>query len=229
MTPDEVRLGDQDGATSSPLAGRIRILVVENHQLVADGLANLLSAQTDMVVVGSSETVAGSWAQAVELSPDVALVDFHLPDGTGADAASAIRSVSPGVKIIFLTRDDGVAAQMVALEAGAAGFMHKSRAAREIVDAIRLVAGGGTLFTPNLVASLLETDRANHSQRESITAREQEVLRLTAAGMPSREIAAVLGISYTTVRTHLRSIDRKLDVHSKYEAILKARELGLLD
>jgi DNA-binding NarL/FixJ family response regulator len=204
-------------------------MVVENHQLVADGLTHLLNAQPDMVVIGSAETVAESSALAAQLQPELALLDFHLPDGTGADAAVAIRSISPKSRFIMLTREDSDSARLAALEAGAGAFVHKSRAAEDIVDAIRLVAAGGSLFTPEVVASLLKKGRDDHTQRESLTPREKEVLRLMGAGIPSRAMATRLGISYTTVRTHLRSIDQKLGVHSKLEAIVKARELGMID
>jgi DNA-binding NarL/FixJ family response regulator len=202
---------------------------VENHQLVADGLAHLLNAQPDMVVVGSSETVAEASILAAQLQPELVLLDFHLPDGSGAEAAAAIHRITPKARFIMLTREDSDTARLAALEVGAAAFIHKSRAAEDIVGAIRVVAGGGSLFTPDMVASLLARGRADQDQRESLTSREMEVLRLMGAGMSSRAMATRLGISYTTVRTHLRSIDRKLGVHSKLEAIVKARELGVID
>ena len=157
------------------------------------------------------------------------LVDFRLNDGTGADAAAAIRRVNPSARHIFLTREDSDVARFAALESGASGFIHKSKAASEVVDAIRKVASGGTLITPTAIAALLNRRRESESQRESLTAREKEVLRLMAEGLPSREIATKLGISYATVRTHIRSLGAKLGVHSKVQAIVKARELALID
>ena len=106
---------------------------------------------------------------------------------------------------------------------------HKSRAASEVVDAIRTVAGGGTLITPRTIASLLNKRRSMDAQLESLTPREKEVLRLMDEGVASREIASRLGISYTTVRTHIRSLGAKLGVHSKLQAIVKARELALVE
>jgi two-component system, NarL family, response regulator DevR len=209
--------------------GPTRILIVEDHQVVADGLAALLNDQPDMTVVGTAASVADSIARSIETSPDVVLVDFRLTDGTGADAGTGIRQVRPETKLIFLTREDSDAARFAALESGASGFIHKSRAAAEVVDAIRLVAGGGTLITPRTIATLLNKRRAMDSQLESLTAREKEVLRLVAEGISSREIGSRLGISYTTVRTHIRSLGSKLGVHSKLEAIVKARELALIE
>jgi len=206
-----------------------RVLVVEDHQVVADGLSALINDQTDMTVVGTAGSVSDSILRATELRPDVVLMDFRLGDGTGADAATAIRQVRPETKLIFLTREDGDAARFAALEAGASAFIHKSRAAQEVVEAIRTVAGGGSLFTPRAIASLLTKRREADSQLERLTPREKEVLRLMAEGTSSRDIADQLGISYTTVRTHIRSLGSKLGVHSKLEAIVKARELALVE
>ena len=206
-----------------------RVLVVEDHQVVAEGLAALINDQKDMKVIGHAGSVSESIARAAELKPDLVLMDFRLIDGTGADAASGIRQLRPETKLIFLTREDSDAARFAALEAGASAFIHKSRAAQDVVDAIRTVAGGGSLFTPRGIAQLLNNRREVEAQLERLTAREKEVLRLMAEGMASREIASKLGISYTTVRTHIRSLGSKLAVHSKLEAIVKARELGLIN
>jgi len=207
----------------------IRVLIVEDHQIVADGLTALLNDQKDMSVVGNVASVAESAPAAAELMHDGVLLDFRLNDGTGADAAAAIRRVAPQSKHIFLTREDSDVAKFAALESGASGFIHKSRAASEVVDAIRTVAGGGTMITPSTIATLLNRRRQSESQRESLTAREKEVLRLMAEGESSRDIASRLGISYATVRTHIRSLGAKLGVHSKVQAIVKARELALID
>jgi len=207
----------------------VRVLIVEDHQIVADGLTALLNGQKDMTVVGNVASVAESAPRAAELLPDIVLLDFRLNDGTGADAAAAIRRVVPNAKHIFLTREDSDVARFAALESGASGFIHKSRAASEVVDAIRKVAAGGTLITPSAIATLINRRRQMDSQRESLTTREKEVLRLMAEGVSSRDIASKLGISYATVRTHIRSLDAKLGVHSKVQAIVKARELALID
>jgi DNA-binding NarL/FixJ family response regulator len=207
----------------------VRVLIVEDHQVVADGLSALLNDQPDITVVGTAASVADSITRAQELQPDVVLIDFRLTDGTGADAASGIRQVRPDAKLIFLTREDSDAARFAAVEAGASAFIHKSKAAAEVVEAIRAVASGGTLFTPRTIATLLNRRREMDTQLESLTHREKQVLRLMAEGTSSREIAARLSISYTTVRTHIRSLGSKLGVHSKLEAIVKARELALIE
>src|ERR1700680_4501306 len=130
--------------TSKP----IRILIVEDHQIVADGLAALLNNESDMRVVGHVRSVAESVAQGAGLSPDVAILDFRLNDGTGAEAGSALREMRPEAKLIFLTRDDSDAARLAALQVGASAFIHKSEAAAELVQAVRVAAAGGTLINP---------------------------------------------------------------------------------
>ena len=210
-------------------AGPTRVLVVEDHQVVAEGLAALINDQKDMKVIGQAGSVAESIARSAELEPDLVLIDFRLTDGTGADAAAGIRQVRPDTKLIFLTREDSDAARYAAVEAGASAFIHKSRAAQDVVDAIRTVADGGTLFTPRTIAQILNNQRESEAQLERLTPREKEVLRLMAEGTSSRDIARRLGISYTTVRTHIRSLGSKLGVHSKLEAIVKARELALVE
>jgi len=208
---------------------RARVLIVEDHQVVADGLAALINDQVDMTVVGHAANVAEAISRAGELRPDIVLMDFRLTDGTGADAGSGIRHLRPETKLIFLTREDSDAARFAALESGASAFLHKSQAAADVVDAIRVVAGGGSLFTPRSISALLTKRREAETQLERLTPREKEVLRMMAEGAASRDIASRLGISYTTVRTHIRSLGSKLGVHSKLEAIVKARELALVE
>ncbi len=204
-------------------------MIVEDHRVVAEGLEALINNQTDMRVVGQAGTVADAVSLASELHPDVVLLDFRLPDGTAPDAAAAVRSLRPEAKMIFLTREDSDAARFAAVQSGASAFIHKSRAAAEVVAAIRDVARGKMLITPRTIATLLSKRRAIEAQLDRLTPREKEVLRLMAEGSPSRAVAAELGISYTTVRTHIRSLGSKLGVHSKLEAIIKARELGLIN
>ncbi|HET7338750.1 MAG TPA: response regulator transcription factor [Candidatus Dormibacteraeota bacterium] len=206
-----------------------KVLIVEDHRVVAEGLAALINDQDDMHVVGNVGTVGDCVSAAADVDPHVVLLDFRLPDGSGPDAAAAIRSIRPAAKMIFLTREDTDAARFAAVQSGASAFLHKSRAAAEVVAAIRDVARGKMLITPRTIATLLAKRRSIEAQLERLTPREKEVLRLMAEGYPSRSIAAELGISYTTIRTHIRSLGSKLAVHSKLEAIVKARELGLIN
>jgi two-component system response regulator DevR len=191
-------------------------------------LAALLNDQPDMKVVGKAGTVTGAIASAGALSPDVVILDLRLSDGTGAEAAAGIRQVQSEARLIFLTRDDSEAAHFMALEAAASAFIHKSRAAAEVIDAVRTVAAGGTLIAPTTVATMLRHRRESDIQREALTVRETDVLRLIAEGTSSRDIASRLSISYATVRAHTRNVCRKLSVHTKLQAVIKARELALL-
>ncbi|MGH7764114.1 MAG: response regulator [Candidatus Dormibacteraceae bacterium] len=220
---------DIQAAEPEPGDERTRVLIVEDHQVVAEGLAALINHQPDMKVVGHVGTVADCAGQGIELNPDVVLLDFRLPDGTGADCATRLRELRPQARMIFLTREDSEAARFAAVQSGASAFIHKSQAASEVVSAIRDVARGKMLITPRTIATLLSKRRAIDTQLQSLTVREKQVLQLVAAGVSSRSIAGDLGISYTTVRTHIRSLGHKLGVHSKLEAIVKARELGLIN
>ena len=206
-----------------------RILIVEDHQIVAEGLAALLNLQSDMDVVGTVGSVSESVSRTAELKPDVVILDFSLGDGTGADAAIGIYSVHSDAKLIFLTRHESDAVRLAAIEAGASAFIHKSRAADEVVAAIRSVAEGGTLIAPPDIAAHLRSQRAAAAQSEALTKREKDVLRLMAEGASSREIGLGLGISYNTVRSHIRSLGWKLAAQSKLETVSKARKLALID
>ena len=207
----------------------IRVMIVEDHQMVADGLAALLNYEPDMTVVGHVSSVEGSASKAIDLSPDVVIMDFLLSDGTGADAGRALREYCPNVKLVFLTRDNSDATQLAAVMVGASAFIHKSMAAAAVVNAVRVVAAGGSLITPQTIATLIARRRDSNRERDRLTAREYQVLRLMAQGFSSREIARRLGISYATVRSHVRSLGIKLAVHSKLQAVVKARAVALID
>jgi two-component system response regulator DevR len=223
--------GDPDAPSGaeSPADAGTRVMIVEDHLVVAEGLAALIDGDGELRVVGHAGAVAECADLATRLRPDVVLVDFRLPDGTGSEAAAVIRKVRPEAKMIFLTREDSDAARFAAVQSGASAFLHKSKAASDVVATIRDVARGKMLITPRTIATLLAKHRAIDRQLDSLTAREKEVLREIADGRSSRSIAAEMGISYTTVRTHIRSLGIKLGVHSKLEAIVKARELGLIN
>lgn len=207
----------------------IRIFIVENHQLVADTLAACLNQQPDMLVVGNVGSVLDAATRANAASPHIVILDFHLNDGTGVDAAAAISRAGCEARLIFLTRDEKDTVRLAAIEAGASGVLYKSRAASEVIDGVRTVARGGTLIPPGTIATLLKSRRDIDYQRDSLSRREKEVLRLMAEGARSREIATRLGIGYFTVRAHLRSLSGKLAAHSKVEAIVRARALDLID
>jgi DNA-binding NarL/FixJ family response regulator len=213
----------------APVNRQIRVAIVENHQLVSDSLGLLLDGQPDIEVTGYASSVTEATALPPSVAPDVAIIDFHLRDGTGHDAALLIRAAHPKVRVVFLSRDDSDEAMLAAIESGASAFVHKSRAASDVIDTIRKVAAGQTLFSRSTIATVLGRTRGREAIRERLTPRELEVLRLMAGGMSSRKIAQHLGLSYSTVRTHIRAIVAKLGVHSKLESVVTARELELVN
>jgi DNA-binding NarL/FixJ family response regulator len=213
----------------------IRVLIVEDHRLVAEGLQAVLSAYRDIQLVG----VAGSVAEAVRIDadspPDVILMDFRLPDGTGADAAVRIRKQHRSVAVVFLSTDDSEEALVAAVRAGGCGYLSKSHAAAEVAAAVRRAAEGEMLIPAARLASLLARaqDRAqDEAERRrllgELTPREKEILGLMAGGMDNRAIASRLSISFTTVRGHVQNILEKLDAHSKLEAVARAAQYALL-
>jgi two-component system, NarL family, nitrate/nitrite response regulator NarL len=203
-------------------------VIVENHQLVSESLALLLDAQDDMEVVGRATSVLGAAAVPPTAAPDVIVMDYHLDDGTGREAAMAMRESFPNAKFVFLSRDDGDDARLAAVEAGASAYLHKSSPGSEVILTIRRVAHGMSLITPAMVATLVVRSRDRAHMRGSLSAREREVLQLMADGVPTRQIAQQLGISYSTVRTHVRSISAKLGTRSMVNTVVTARELELV-
>lgn len=155
-------------------------------------------------------------------------MDFDLLDGTGYDAALVLREIYPALKFVFLSRDASDDIKLAAVEAGASAYLHKSVSASQVIETVREVAAGGMLFTPPMVAELISRGKERTAVRESLSARELEVLQLVAHGVHMRDIADRLGISYTTVRTHVRSINAKLGATSMLQAVVVARELDLV-
>jgi DNA-binding NarL/FixJ family response regulator len=206
----------------------IRVVIVENHQLVSESLGLLLDSQPGMVVVGTAASVLESSELPADLNPDIVVMDFHLGDGTGHDATLAMRTVYPGARFVFLSRDESDDARLAAVEAGASAYLHKSEHASEVVQAIREVARGVSLISPAMVARLVSKGRDREQLRESLSARELEVLRLLADGVATRQVAKQLGISYSTVRSHMRSISHKLGTRSLVSAVVMARDLELV-
>jgi DNA-binding NarL/FixJ family response regulator len=207
----------------------IRIAIVDNHRLVADALEALLNQQGDMVVVGSMDSVAETARRAAVLNPDIFILDFRLCDGTAVDAARVIDRTGCRAKVIFLTRDETDTVMFAAIEAGASAVVYKSRASAEVIACVRTVAHGATLIQAGTIATMLKKRRAADVARQRITDREKEVLRLMAEGAASRVIADKLGISYVTVRTHVRNMAGKLGAHNKLEVVARARQLDLVE
>jgi len=220
----------------SPDHAAISVLVVEDHVLVAEGLAAMLNATGDIKVVGTATTAADAVRLAAEQQPAVVVMDSHLPDGFGADIAGRIREQQPQVAIVFLSADESEAAMIAAVRAGACAYLPKSRATADVIEAVRRAAQGEMLIPAGQLARLLarshEMARDDHERRrllDALTPREREVLALMAEGLDNRAIAADLGIAFTTVRGHVQNILEKLDAHSKLEALACAARYALLD
>src|SRR2546428_2126948 len=162
--------GDADG-----YGGPIRVVIVENHQLVSESLGLLLDGQKDMEVVGKATSVAEAGALPRQLSPDVVVMDYHLGDGTGHDAALAMRDTFPSVRFVFLSRDDSDDARLAAVEAGASAYLHKSSPASDVIDTIRKVAAGEGLMPPGLAATLGGPRRQPERSRHGLGPPEREV------------------------------------------------------
>ncbi len=218
------------------MSGQIRVLIVEDHQLLAEGLALALGRHADLQVVGAAGTVAEGTRLALETRPDVILLDYHLPDGRGTQVASVIRQQLPRTAIVVVTGETGEAALLDAVVAGACGFLLKAQTTTEVVTAVRRAAEGEMLIPAATLAALVGQQREQAQQeseraawRGRLTPREQAVLRLMAQGLDTRAIAARLVVSPTTVRTYSQNVLEKLGAHSRLEAVARASHYGLLE
>lgn len=214
----------------------ITVMLVDDHVLVAQGLAAMLNAASGIEVVATAAKGADALKLAAEHRPNVIVMDAHLQAESGAEVAIRLREQLPQASIVFVSADDSEAAMIAAVRAGACAYLPKSRAAADVVDAVRRAAAGEMMIPAAQLARLLA--RAHEMARdeaerqrlvESLTPREREVLALMAEGLDNRTIAAELAIGFTTVRGHVQNILEKLDAHSKLEALACAARYGLLD
>jgi DNA-binding NarL/FixJ family response regulator len=214
------------------MTDRIRVLVVEDHPVLAQGLELALGRQGDIHVVAVAHDVAQAGSLEVGGRVDVALVDYHLPDGTGADAARAIRARHPNVAVVVLSADSSDDAMVSSVEAGACGYVVKTEPVAAIVDGVRRAAAGETLLPPATLSRLFALMRERGRRelaRPALTDRELEILRRIGQGQDNKSIAGDLRIGLNTVRHHVQSVLEKLQVHSKLEAAARGYELGLID
>ncbi len=213
----------------------IRVLIVEDHPVVAEGLTSLLEAYAEITVTGVAPSVADVVPAIDAAVPDVAVVDYHLPDGTAYDAIEHIQSRSPSTAIVLISADDSEETLRAFIEVGASGYLIKSASAEEILQVIRAAAVGEACLPPGILARTMDLYRAGAARRArqevlaTLTAREKQILALMAQGADNRAVAERLHISYATVRTHVRSILLKLGARSRLEAVAKARESGFVD
>ena len=212
----------------------IRVLFVEDHQLLADALSAMLAHEPDLSVVG----VAGSVAEAKTMARervDVALMDYRLPDGTGAEATRAIKARWPLARVVMLTAIKDDETVLESIQAGADGYLTKDRAADDVVQAVRAAYAGETLLPRSVILEIARRVAAakergdDRKMIEPLTPRELEVLRALTDGLSTPEICERLYIAPNTLRTHVQNIMGKLRVHSKLEAVAFALKNRLVE
>jgi len=206
-----------------------RVVLVDDHEMVAAGLAAVLGDEPDIDIVG----VAASLAEALRLveltRPDVVVMDYRLPDGDGAEGTRRLRDLVPELQVIILTAatEDQVLAD--ALSAGSSGFVAKGGSVEHLALAVRAAANGDAVFPAEAMGRLARFGRAEPAAGWNLTAREREVLQALAEGQSTGAIARSLTLSEHTVRNHVRNVLQKLDAHTKLEAVVIAARAGLID
>jgi DNA-binding NarL/FixJ family response regulator len=216
--------------TGDGRSGHATVLIVDDHELVAEALHRVLQAEPDLQVVAHELTVAGAIDAARRWRPDVILMDFQLPDGRGTDATMVIKSELPETEIVMLTgmAEGGVLA--AALEAGCSGFAAKGGNLRELANTIRGVLAGEVRVPQQLIDQLAKLLRPRPAAiGADLTPRELEVLALLAQGRSTNAIVEHLVLSVHTVRNHIRNILMKLNAQSRLEAVAIATRHGLLE
>jgi DNA-binding NarL/FixJ family response regulator len=209
----------------------IRVLVVDDHAGFRAGVAALFETEPGLVLVGEAAGGADAIGRALELQPDVVLMDLNMPDTDGIAATRAIVDTSPHVAVVVLTMADNDGAVFEALRAGARGYLLKGAQRAELVRAIRAAASGDAIFGPavarRLMAFFAASPPPGGAAFPELTDREREVLALIARGLSNQAIVERLVVSPKTVRNHVSNIFSKLQVRDRAEAIVRAREAGL--
>ena len=193
---------------------KLKILIVDDHDIVRKGLAMLVSRQEDLTVVAEAGTAAEAVEKARKTVPDVVVMDIRLPDGTGIEACREIRNDNSDVKVLMLTSYSDEEAVMGCIMAGASGYLLKEIRSQEIVDAIRRVGSGQSLLDPSVTASVLERVRRGKEQDvlAQLTDQEKKILELIADGQTNREIAGQINLSDETIKNYVSNILGKLEI-----------------
>jgi DNA-binding NarL/FixJ family response regulator len=202
----------------------IRVLVVDDHPVLRDGVAAILGNQTDMTMVGEARDGNEAIERFRALRPDVTLMDLQMPGRNGVDAITAIRAEHPGARIIVLTTYSGDVQAVRALKAGATGYLLKSSLRTELIDAIRNVHRGQRHVHRDVADEI-----AIHVVDEALTEREIAILRLVSIGKANKQVASELGLSEETVKGHMKSIFSKLDVADRTHAVTVAARRGIIE
>jgi DNA-binding NarL/FixJ family response regulator len=208
----------------------IRVSVAEDHPLAREGLVQLLESAEDIVIVGE----AADGEEALELAdsvggePDIFLVDIQLPGIDGLEVTRRLSDEHPHVRVIILTANEDPAYATKAVRAGAKAYVLKSADGEEVLDTVRMVAHGHAVLDRGVWNSLAERGRSRREQF-GLTAREMDVLRRLGKGYRNREIAESLGLSPTTVKTHVARIFKRLDVSDRTDAVVTAFRLGIIE
>lgn len=212
----------------------MRIVIVDDHNLFREGLAAIIGQEPDIEVVGLLGSVQEAVAKVPELKPDIVLMDFLLPDGTGADATRAIIPESPGCKIVFMTMSEKEEDLFAAIRSGAVGYLMKNMSPSKLVTTLRSVQRGEGALSRSMTLQLMkelsrtkEPEQAGDPALGQLTPREVDVLVEIAAGKSNREIARRLVISENTVKYHVHSILDKLNLKNRKELSDFAREHGV--
>jgi two-component system, NarL family, nitrate/nitrite response regulator NarL len=212
----------------------IRVLLVDDHQLLTGALSRMMASEPDIHVVGVAATVAEAKAIARERL-DVVLMDYRLPDGTGADATRAIKARWPAARVVMLTALNDDETILESIQAGADGYLTKDRAVEDVVRAVRAAHAGETLLPRSVIVGIAQRvvaarDRGTERRQvDPLTPRELEVLRALTEGLSTPEICERLFIAPNTLRTHVQNIMGKLRVHSKLEAVAFALRHRLVE